>query len=168
MRPESREERVAISQMLGCHLRVSTSVLLLTNLCFMSSLSSKADSPICRRLCSLSFQHCAPPSGILEGGPRNTVPHPPHLCYRTAWCHRAPTPPSGWGAQDPHHWLSGCTQCLPQDFSNLVAGSPCCGLKVDPACPVSALWSAFPFVCCSSPSTALPTPKSQGSSSLSR
>ena len=49
--------------------------------------------------CSLSFQHCAPPSGILEGGTPKHGPSPtPPVLQDGLVSQGPPTPPSGGGA----------------------------------------------------------------------
>lgn len=128
-------------------LRFPTSALLLTNLSLYVTLPVfQGRQPYLQATFAHSFQHCAPPSGILEGGTPKHVPHPPHLCYRMAWCHRGPPPHRLDGVLRSHHLAFRLYPCLPQDFSEFGGRKSAVSRSILHQCPVSALWSAFPFV----------------------
>ena len=114
-------------------LRFPTSALLLTNLSLYVTLPVfQGRQPYLQATFAHSLFSTVPLlQEFWREGPRSTVPHPPHLCYRMAWCHRGPPPHRLDGVLRSHHLAFRLYPCLPQDFSE---------------CPVSALWSAFPFV----------------------
>ena len=140
-------------------LRFPTSALVLTNLSLYVTLPVfQGRHPYLQATFAHSVFSTVPLlQEFLREGPQGTVPHPPHLCYRMAWCHRGPPPHRLDGVSGPATWLSGCTPAWPRTSPNLVAGNlwsqgrSCTGVQSPPRGLLSLL-------CCGSPSTAVLTP----------
>lgn len=129
-------------------LRFPTSALLLTNLSLYVTLPVfQGRQPYLQATFAHSLFSTVPLlQEFWREGPRSTVPHPPHLCYRMAWCHRGPPPHRLDGVLRSHHLAFRLYLCLPQDFSEFGGRRSAVSRSILHQCPVSALWSAFPFV----------------------
>lgn len=129
-------------------LRFPTSALLLTNLSLYVTLPVfQGRQPYLQATFAHSLFSTVPLlQEFWREGPRSTVPHPPHLCYRMAWCHRGPPPHRLEGVLRSHHLAFRLYPCLPQDFSEFGGRKSAVSRSILHRCPVSALWSAFPFV----------------------
>lgn len=148
MRPGLRGRDRHLSDAGVSSLRFPTSALLLTNLSLYVTLPVfQGRHPYLQTTFAHSVFSTVPLlQEFLREGPQGTVSHPPHLCYRMAWCHRGPPPHRLNGVLRSRHLAFRLYPCLAQDFSEFGGRKSVVSRLILYRCPVSTPWSAFPFV----------------------